>query len=161
MGARTTYALVTPPKDEADERWRDVLFELLRRAHTDAEFRARVEASGAVIENLEAVIARHRADRMAPSGTIGCREYWWGFQLEIPHESLATWVIGLTEPADIADALGTGTGPSTPFRRRAAAWIANHLLELQTLDTGVGVCVSMTWMAPNIFIPTTIPRADR
>lgn len=161
MGAQTTYALVTPPKDEADERWRDVLFELLRRAHTDAEFRARVEASGAVIENLEAVIARHRGDRMSTTGAVVCTEYWWGFQLEIPHESLATWVIGLTEPADIAAAIGDGTGPSVPFRRRVAAWIANHLVELQSLDTGAGVCVSMTWMAPNIFIPTTIAYADR
>lgn len=157
MGGRPTPRLVPPSHDEADERWRDVLFELLRRAHGDPEFRARVEATGADIHNLEAVLARSRVDPTSPSGTVACHEYWWGFQLEIPHAVLTTWSSGTTESTDIAAAIGPGTGPSAPFRRRVAAWIASRIDELKELDQGAGVYASMTWMAPNIFIPTSIP----
>lgn len=161
MGGRPTPYLVPPSHDDADERWRDVLFELLRRAHEDPEFRARVEATGADIQNLEAVLARTRVDHISPTGTIGCHEYWWGFQLEIPHTVLATWSVGVTETSDIAAAIGPGTGPSAPFRRRIAHWMAGRIDELQALDRGAGVYTSMTWMAPNIFIPTAIPVPER
>src|SRR5688572_24954884 len=76
---------------EADDRWRDVLFELVRRASQDPEFRARVEATGAVIDNFEAILERSRRNRASASGTVACRPYWWGFELEIPHGVLAGW----------------------------------------------------------------------
>ena len=141
--------------DEADERWRAVLFELVKRANNDAEFRARVEASGAVIDNFEAVLERTRVDATLPSGAIACRTYWWGFQLEIPHAILAGWSAGV-ESAYIAAAIDV-TGPAAPFRRRTAAWVASRIVELQELDRGTGVYASMTWMAPNIFVPIPIP----
>jgi hypothetical protein len=140
---------------EADERWRDVLFELVKRVDRDAELRARVEATGVVIDNFELMLERTRADRGAPSGAIGCRIYWWGFQLEIPHVMLAAWT-DTTESADVAASIGTATNPAAPFRRRAAAYIASRLGELQQLDRGAGASVSMTWMAPNIFVPAAI-----
>jgi hypothetical protein len=149
-----------PENDDADERWRDVLFELLKRANDDAEFRTRVEATGAEIKDLEAVLACARGTRPPPSGNIACREYWWGFQLEIPHDILSAWQAGVTEPGDIADAIGSGTGPSAPFRRRVAYWIARRLDDLQQLDRGAGVYTSMTWMAPNIFVPASIPLRE-
>ena len=76
------------PGDEADDRWRDVLFALVKGANSDPEFRARVEATGAKLDNLEAVLERARVDRMSPCGAIECHTYWWGFQLEIPHQIL-------------------------------------------------------------------------
>jgi hypothetical protein len=143
--------------NEADERWRAVFFELVRRAHEDSEFRTRVEATGAVIENFDAVLATHCSDHMSASGTIACREYWWGFQLEIPHERLTTWAADPdNEPADIAAAIETGIGPAAAFRRRLAAWIAGRVPELQQIDRGAGVYASMMWMAPNIFLATPI-----
>jgi len=146
---------VSAHRDEADERWRAVLFELVKRANRDAEFRERVEATGAVIDNFEAVLERTRVDHSAPSGMIACRTYWWGFQLEIPHAALAAWTED-TESAEIAAAIGAGVGPVAPFRRRAAAYVASRLAELQNLDRSAGVYVSMTWMAPNIFVPIAI-----
>ena len=140
---------------EADARWRDVLFELVKRIDRDAELRARVEATGVVIDNFELVLERTRRVRDAPSGTIGCRMYWWGFQLEIPHEVLAAWT-DTTESAEVAVAIGTAANPAAPFRRRASAYIASRLGELQELDRGAGAYVSMTWMAPNIFVPAAI-----
>src|SRR6188472_1359883 len=108
--------------DEADERWRAVFVELLRRANEDAEFRTRVEATGAVIDNFDAVLACNRAEHMSASGTVTCREYWWGFQLEIPHARLAEWSTSAAESTHIAAAIETGLGPAVAFRRRLAVW---------------------------------------
>jgi hypothetical protein len=149
---------VVSQNEDADERWRDVLFELVRRANDDAEFRARVEATGAVIQDFEGVLRSIRGDRVAHSSTISCHEYWWGFQLEIPHAVLARWRAGVTESDEVARAIGVGTGPSAPFRRRAAAWISARLDELQKLDHGAGIFTCMMWMAPNIFVPLAIQR---
>jgi hypothetical protein len=157
--ARSDHELgVVSQNEEADERWRDVLFVLVKRANEDPEFRARVEATGAVITNFEGVLQTIRADRMAQSGTIACHEYWWGFQLEIPHAVLMGWPAGATESGEVAAAIGVGTGPSAPFRKRAAAWIASRLEELQALDHGAGIYTCMMWMAPNIFVPLAIER---
>ena len=144
--------------DEADDRWRDVLFALVKGANNDPEFRARVEATGAKLDNLEAVLERARLDRMSPSGAIACHTYWWGFQLEIPHRILREW----SEDADsesIAAVIGPATGPAAAYRRRAARWIADHVTVLQQDDRGAGIYVSMTWMAPNIFVAIPI-RVD-
>ncbi len=141
------------PKDEADDRWRDVLFELVRRAQRDDEFRARVEATGAVLDHFEAVLERVRKQREAPAGAIACRDFWWGFQLVIPHAALASWPEE-TESSEIVQVIGPVTGPAAPFVRRGAIYIAGHLDELQAIDRGAGVDVSMTWMAPKVFVAT-------
>jgi hypothetical protein len=153
-----THGYVSDDHEEADDRWREVFFELLKLANTDQEFRARVEASGAVISNFEAVLASNRVPHVLPSGTIACHEYWWGFQLEIPHLILTGWARSGIDSDAITAAIGIGIGPSAPFRRRAANWIVGHVLELQQIDAGAGVYANMTWMAPNIFIPIAIPR---
>lgn len=142
--------------NEADERWRDVLFALVKSASQDPEFRARVEATGAVLDDLEGVLERARVESMSPSGAIACHTYWWGFQLEIPHGILRAWPTESVDSEFIAMEIGTGTGPAAPFRRRAARWIAARVTDLQQADRGAGVYVCMTWMAPNIFVPVPI-----
>jgi hypothetical protein len=146
---------VGSPDREADERWRAVLYELLQRAERDPEFRARVEASGAVsLDHFEVVLERVREQHAStPGGAIAVREEWWGFQLAIPRAVLAAWVDGAIESATIVAAIGTVPGAAGTFVRRAAGFIANRIGELQALDRGDGVHVSMTWMAPNVFVP--------
>lgn len=144
--------------NEADERWRDVLFELVKRAKGDAEFRARVEATGAVLDNLEGLLQRSPVESISPAGTIACSTYWWGFQLEIPHGILRGWSEEIDSEC-VASAIGAVTGPASSFRRRTAMWVASRIGELQAHDRGAGVYVSMTWMAPNIFVATPI-RVD-
>jgi hypothetical protein len=144
-------------QDEADERWRDVLFEMVKRAKSDADFRERVERTGAVLDNFEAVLERVRGVN-TPASAIRCRDYWWGFQLEIPHAVLAGWGEGSTELTDVTAVIGAVPGPAGPFTRRAASFVSRELAELATLDRGSGVYVSMTWMAPNVFISTGIRR---
>lgn len=140
---------------EADERWRDVLFELVKRAKGDAEFRARVEATGAVIDNLEALLEPAPVENASACSTVACHTYWWGFQLEIPHGILRGWSEAI-DSETVASAIGTVTGPASSFRRRTAMWVASRISELQAHDRGAGMYVSMTWMAPNIFVATPI-----
>src|SRR5262245_5073983 len=123
------------PSDEADERWRDVLFALVKGANNDPEFRARVEATGAKLDNLEAVLERVRVDRMSPCGAIECHTYWWGFQLEIPHRVLRAWESD-EDSESIAAVIGSSTGPAAPYRRRAARWVATRVSALQEVDLG-------------------------
>ena len=150
--------VVASASDEADERWRDVLFEVMKRANSDAEFRARVEATGAVLDNFEAVLERAHKSRELVASDVRCREYWWGFQLEIPHATLSGWVDGSTDVADVTGAIGAVPGPVGPFRRRASAFVIHRIDELQALDRGAGVHISMMWMAPNIFVPIAVRR---
>jgi hypothetical protein len=145
--------------NEADDRWRDVLFELVKRAKGDAEFRARVEATGAVIDNLEALLEPRAVENTSASGGVVCQTYWWGFQLEIPHRILRAWSAETPDSETVASEIGTVTGPASPFRRRTASWVASRVVDLQAHDRGAGVYVSMTWMAPNIFVATPI-RVD-
>ena len=143
--------------DDADDRWRDVLFELMKRAKGDPEFRARVEASGAVLDgHFEAVLERVHKNQAMIAGPISCTEYWWGFQLSIPHAMLALWPEDV-EPGVIVAAIGPVKGPARAFVRRAAYYVATRLAELRALDRGEGLQVSMTWMAPKIFVPVA-PR---
>jgi hypothetical protein len=145
------------PQDDADDRWRDVLFEMVKRARSDADFRERVERTGAVLDNFEAVLERARGSHV-PASEIRCRDYWWGFQLEIPHAVLVRWTERSTERADVTAVIGTVPGPAGPFMRRASSFVTRELEQLGALDRGAGVCVSMTWMAPNVFIPTVVRR---
>jgi hypothetical protein len=163
MGVSRTYSAgsgqVSGDDDDDDDRWREVFFALVKRANIDEEFRARVEATGAVIANFEAVLAATRTSHALPTGSIACREYWWGFQLELPHDVLGSWAKGLVGSDQVATAIGPGVGPSAPFRRRIAQWITSRLPDLAQMDRGAGVYACMTWMAPNIFVPIAIPPA--
>lgn len=145
-----------PGSEDADERWRAVFSELLRRANEDAEFRTRVESTGAVISNCDALLTRHHPLHTAASSSIACREYWWGFQLEIPHPRLVEWIERAAESAHIAAAIHPGHGATAAFHRRLSLWLARHLADLQQVDRGEGTFVSMMWMAPNIFLATPI-----
>ena len=144
------------PGDEAKERWRDVLFEIMKRATSDAEFRVRVEATGMVLDHFEAVLDRE--SRELPASEVRCREYRWGFQLEIPHATLSSWVDGSTNLADVLAAIGAVPGPVGPFRKRASMFVVHRIGELRALDRGAGVHISMMWMAPNIFVPSAVRR---
>ncbi len=57
----------------------------------------------------------------------------------------------------IVAAIGPVTGPAAPFILAAAGFVAGALKLLKNLDHGHGVYVSMSWVTPGVFIPTTVP----
>ncbi|HEY0253944.1 MAG TPA: hypothetical protein VGC41_20580, partial [Kofleriaceae bacterium] len=110
---------------------------------------------GAVLDNFEAVLERVKRDSPPSSAAdIVCREFWWGFQLEIPHRVVSGWTVSSLDRDTANGAIGTLPGPAAPFQRRAVGYLVNHVAELQALDRGAGVMVAMTWMAPNVFVAT-------
>ena len=141
--------------EDGDDGWRVVLCELVKRAKADVAFRARVQASGAILDDFEEVLGSTQVLRAVAAGVVACRVYWWGFQLELPHAVLAAWN-ETTEFAEISKATMPLTGAASPFRLWTATWIAGRVNELKQLDRGAGVYANMTWMAPNIFVPLPI-----
>ncbi|NUP10465.1 MAG: caspase family protein [Polyangiaceae bacterium] len=97
-----------------------------------------------------------RSTRAATGAPI-VRAFWWGFHIECSSQGLRDF-LGAAEPINaIAGAIGPVTGPAAPFVMAAAAFIAAALQGLRNLDRGNGVYISMSWFAPGVFIPTTVP----
>ncbi|HKP98657.1 MAG TPA: caspase family protein [Fibrobacteria bacterium] len=93
--------------------------------------------------------------RGSRGGTVA-RAFWWGFHIEISHEDLQIF-LGAADPINaIIATVGTQTGPAAPFVALAAAFVAGALGLLRGLDRGMGVYISMAWLVPGIFIPTTV-----
>ncbi|WP_437589706.1 caspase family protein [Sorangium sp. So ce1000] len=93
----------------------------------------------------------------AATGAPIVRAFFWGFHIEISSQSLREF-LSVADPINaIVAALGPITGPAAPFVALAAAFIAGALQLLRGLDRGNGVYVSMSWFAPLVFIPTTVP----
>jgi metacaspase-1 len=90
-------------------------------------------------------------------GTV-VRAFFWGFHIEISHKDLQAFL----SAADPVNALigsigGAVPSPAAPFIALAAAFVAGALGLLRSLDQGNGVYISMSWFAPGVFIPTTVP----
>ena len=97
----------------------------------------------------------------AAAGPAIVRPFVWGFHIEISSEGLHSF-IGVADPINsIAESIGPVTGPAAPFVAIAAAFVAGALRLLKELDKGNGVYISMSWFAPGIFIPTSVPGNRR
>jgi metacaspase-1 len=96
-------------------------------------------------------------DSRAPTGPAIVRAFFWGFHIEISSEGLRTF-LSVADPINaIVASIGPVTGPAAPFVTLAAAFVAGALRLLEGLDKGSGVYISMSWFAPGLFIPTTVP----
>lgn len=143
-----------------DDLWRAVLDQITSLALFDREFRTRLEAvGGPLVADLDAAYAATRAlrDRGTRRGGIACETFWWGFHLVIPSNILADFIVGATTVNDVVAAIGPVTGGAAPFVEAAAGFVALGLTTLKALDKGAGIYVSMSWFAPGMFVPTTVP----
>jgi hypothetical protein len=88
---------------------------------------------------------------------VAAHVYWWGFNIEISHSALDTFINSAEPINTIISTLGGSTsGAAAPWIKLAAVFIAGALKLLKTLDKGRGVYISMSWFAPGIFIPTSV-----
>jgi metacaspase-1 len=97
------------------------------------------------------------ATTRASSGAPIVRAFWWGFHIECSSQGLRDF-LSVADPVNaFAAAIGPVTGPAAPFVLAAAAFVGGALQLLRNLDHGNGVYISMSWFAPGIFVPTTVP----
>ncbi|MEH1843176.1 MAG: hypothetical protein V7L20_31690 [Nostoc sp.] len=88
---------------------------------------------------------------------VATHVFWWGFNIEISHSALNSF-INSADPINTAiDTIGgSTTGAAAPWIKLIALFIAGALKLLKTLDKGRGIYISMSWFAPGIFIPTSV-----
>jgi metacaspase-1 len=99
------------------------------------------------------------AGAMANRGGTVVRSFWWGFHIEVSHEDIQAFLASADPINAVIGAVGGGIpSPAAPFIALAAAFVAGALGLLRTLDQGSGVYISMSWFAPGVFVPTTVPR---
>lgn len=108
---------------------------------------------------LSAEEALSDATSAAPRAAKGkpiVRTFFWGFHIEISSGGL-THFLSVAQPVNaIVAAIGPVTGPAAPFILAAAGFVAGALKLLKNLDHGQGVYISMSWVTPGVFIPTTV-----
>ncbi|MER6233390.1 hypothetical protein ACFY1L_46295 [Streptomyces sp. NPDC001663] len=103
------------------------------------------------------------ADRSAPlpaaAGAPGVtvRVFWWGFHLQIDHDTLRQ----ILDAADTVNELVVAVGgsipsPAQPWIRLIGLFVAGTHEALRALDRGQGLYISMSWFAPGVFIPTPV-----
>jgi hypothetical protein len=96
--------------------------------------------------------------RDATRGGSVARFFWWGFHVQVSHEDLG-FALTAADPQ----------GPFASMLRRVlpadyARWIdiigpfvAGASGVIRGMDRGRGVYISMSWFAPGIFVPTSVP----
>ncbi|MBX3159457.1 MAG: hypothetical protein KF773_26030 [Deltaproteobacteria bacterium] len=102
---------------------------------------------------VEALSKPHAASR---GGTIA-RAFWWGWHVQISHQDLQTFLNSASPINALIGAIGGGIpSPAAPFIKLAAVFVAGALQLLRGLDRGKGVYISMLWIAPGVFVPTSV-----
>ena len=146
--------------------WEQVLSELIKGGHNlkESEFIERIITANSQAAQTEFFRETRSIDVPTAStlqtflkgGTVA-RTFWWGFQIEISHEALNTF-INSADPINAFISSISGSIPSsvTPWIKLVAGFIAGGLKLLQTIDQGRGIYVSMSWFAPGIFVPTSV-----
>jgi hypothetical protein len=132
----------------------------LRRAVEETMSRSARQAlafgDGPLPSMAEFVDSLHHAPVVGKGGTT-VRGDWWGFQIMVSHEDLDVFLATAVPLSAITATLVAGLWPpAAPFIAIAAAFIAGALALLKSLDRGRGVCISMSWFAAGVFVPTTV-----
>jgi hypothetical protein len=93
----------------------------------------------------------------AATGTV-VRTFWWGFHVEFGHDDLEQILTAADAINSVVSLIGGNIpSPAQPWIRLLAPFVASLHEGLRGLDQGCGIYVSMSWFAPGVFIPTTVP----
>jgi len=140
----------------ADPELERAIEEVMARAIRHALVASSPSASVASTEDFVAMLRSKTIGARSKGGTVA-RAFWWGFHIEVSHEDLQAFLGGANAVNTIVGAIGGGIpSPAAPFIALAAAFVAATLGVLASLDRGKGVYISMLWIAPGIFVPTTV-----
>lgn len=72
------------------------------------------------------------------------------------HEFIEQGATGFDLAAIFTGAIGVVSDPAAPFVELVAAYLKAEGALVRAVDQGKGAYVSMTWLAPGIFVPTAI-----
>jgi hypothetical protein len=119
--------------------------------------RQALAASDAVVPSAADMTDFLRSRALQPRGGTVVRPFWWGFNIQISHETLTSFLAGASAVNDIAEQIGQNApSAARPWILLAAAFVAGALALLRALDRGRGVYISMSWFAPGVFVPTSV-----
>jgi hypothetical protein len=93
----------------------------------------------------------------ADGGRTTVEAFWWGFHLQLSHKDLMT----VLDAADTVNSLvvligGNIPSPAAPWIKLIGPFVAATHAALRALDKGRGIYISMSWVAPGVFVPTTV-----
>jgi len=119
--------------------------------------RQALASSDSAVPSTQEMAALLRSGGLAAKGGTVVRAFWWGFHIQVSHEDLQVFLGGANTVNAIVDAIGGNIpSPAAPFIHLAAVFVAGALQLLASLDHGNGVCISMSWFAPGVFVPTSV-----
>ena len=83
--------------------------------------------------------------------------FWWGWQISF-NETATRWIEGIAGSQSAAFGLMAATSAALPplsiFSAAVSAWLATETAVIAAVDRGNGIYLSMSWIAPGMFIPT-------
>lgn len=90
------------------------------------------------------------------AGETAVRAFWWGFHLQLSHTDLSSLLDSADMLNDVVAAVGGNIpNPAQPWIKLLAPFISATHEALRGLDRGRGIYISMSWVTPGIFIPTS------
>ncbi len=90
-------------------------------------------------------------------GETAVRAFWWGFHIQISHQDLTQVLQSADAVNDLVVLVGGNIpSPAQPWIRLIGPFVSATHEALRSLDRGRGIYISMSWVTPGIFIPTTV-----
>ena len=91
-----------------------------------------------------------------PNTQVIVEAYPWGFHFRIPESVMGQFTDTGSAAAKFTGAIAPFTGPAAPYIAAAAAYCALEMSLMKSVDHGRGVYLSMLWVAPGVFVPTSL-----
>ena len=89
-------------------------------------------------------------------GTV-VRAFWWGFHMQFGHADLVRVLDSADTLNDLVAVIGGNIpSPAQPWIKLIAPFVSATHAALRGLDRGQGIYISMSWIAPGIFVPTSV-----
>lgn len=120
---------------------------------------AQVALFGGPVQIPDSEVNRGPSSAPVRGGTVA-RAFWWGFHIQISHEDVQVIVSAIDGATIVVDALSVGdVAPKAirPFLPLVRLFLNVSRAVIQALDRGNGVYISMSWFAPGVFVPTSVP----
>jgi hypothetical protein len=142
----------------AEQAVRGLIPDTLSKSIAANSLAAQIELFGGPVQIPETETNRGTSSAPVRGGTVA-RAFWWGFHIQFSHEDVQVIITALDGAALLINLLSQGDicpRPIRPFLPLVRIFLDVSRAVLQALDRGNGVYISMSWVAPGVFIPTSV-----